>query len=47
MGVLPQRPPVSEPLQIPGLEAFDALLKGTEEREIRPRWPSCACSASW
>jgi pyruvate dehydrogenase E1 component len=34
MGVVPQRKPVSEPLQIPGLEAFDALLKGTEEREI-------------
>jgi len=34
MGVVPQRTPVSEPLQIPGLEAFDALLKGTEEREI-------------
>jgi pyruvate dehydrogenase E1 component len=34
MGVVPQRKPVSEPLQIPGLEAFDVLLKGTEEREI-------------
>ena len=34
MGVVPQRKPVSEPLQIPGLEAFDALLKGTEDREI-------------
>jgi len=34
MGVVPQRKPVSEPLQIPGLEAFEALLKGTEEREI-------------
>ncbi len=34
MGVVPQRKPVSEPLQIPGLDAFDALLKGTEEREI-------------
>jgi pyruvate dehydrogenase E1 component len=34
MGVVPQRTPVNEPLQIPGLEAFDALLKGTDEREI-------------
>jgi pyruvate dehydrogenase E1 component len=34
MGVVPQRKPVNEPLQIPGLEAFDALLKGTDEREI-------------
>jgi pyruvate dehydrogenase E1 component len=34
MGVVPQRIPVSEPLQIPPLEAFDVLLKGTEEREI-------------
>ncbi len=34
MGVVPQRKPVSEPLQIPGLEAFEVLLKGTEEREI-------------
>jgi len=34
MGVVPQRKPVNEPLQIPGLEAFDVLLKGTDEREI-------------
>jgi len=34
MGVVPQRKPVSEPLKIPGLEAFEALLKGTEDREI-------------
>jgi pyruvate dehydrogenase E1 component len=34
MGVVPQRKPVNEPLQIPGLETFEALLKGTEEREI-------------
>jgi len=34
MGVVPQRTPVNEPLQIPGLDAFEALLKGTEEREI-------------
>jgi pyruvate dehydrogenase E1 component len=34
MGAVPQRMPVNEPLQIPGLEAFDALLKGTEDREI-------------
>ena len=34
MGVVPQRTPVNEPLQIPGLEAFDALLKSSEEREI-------------
>jgi pyruvate dehydrogenase E1 component len=34
MGVVPQRKPVSEPLQIPDLEAFDVLLKGTDEREV-------------
>jgi len=34
MGVVPLRTPVNEPLQIPDLEAFEALLKGTEEREI-------------
>jgi len=34
MGAVPARIPVAEPLQIPGLDAFDALLKGTEEREI-------------
>jgi len=34
MGAIPARIPVTEPLQIPGLDAFDALLKGTEEREI-------------
>jgi len=34
MGVVPQRTPVNEPLQIPALDAFEALLKGTEDREI-------------
>ncbi len=34
MGVVPERKPSSEPLQIPGLDAFEVLLKGTEEREI-------------
>ena len=34
MGVVPQRKPVNEPLQIPGLDAFEVLLKGTDEREI-------------
>ena len=34
MGVVPLRTPVNEPLQIPALEAFEVLLKGTEEREI-------------
>ena len=34
MGVLPLRKPEAKALQVPGLEAFDVLLKGTEEREI-------------
>jgi len=34
MGVIPARNPVAEPIQIPGVEAFDALLKGTGDREI-------------
>jgi pyruvate dehydrogenase E1 component len=34
MGTFPQRKPVAEPLQVPPLEAFEALLKGTDEREI-------------
>ncbi len=34
LGMLPARQPASEPLQIPALEAFEVLLKGTEEREI-------------
>ena len=34
MGVVPERKPVNEVLQIPGLDAFEVLLKGTEEREI-------------
>ena len=34
MGMVPVRQPVNEPLQIPGLDAFDALLKGTDERKI-------------
>ena len=34
MGVVPERRPVKETLQIPALEAFEVLLKGTEEREI-------------
>ena len=34
MGVVPERKPVTEPLQIPALEAFDVLLKSTEDREI-------------
>jgi pyruvate dehydrogenase E1 component len=34
MGTVPARQPVDEPLQIPGLDAFDVLLKGTEDREI-------------
>jgi pyruvate dehydrogenase E1 component len=34
LGTVPARDPVSEPLQIPELEAFEVLLKGTEEREI-------------
>jgi len=34
MGAIPNRAPVKEALQIPGLDAFDALLKSTEDREI-------------
>ena len=34
MGTLPARNPIATPLEIPGLDAFDALLKGTDEREI-------------
>ncbi|MDX8385093.1 MAG: pyruvate dehydrogenase (acetyl-transferring), homodimeric type, partial [Gallionella sp.] len=34
MGAIPARNPVAEPIQIPGVEAFDALLKGTGDREI-------------
>ncbi len=43
-GFLPARRRKSEPLQIPELVAFDALLKATAEgREIsRPPWRSCA-----
>ena len=34
MGTVPARKPIAEPLQVPGLDAFEALLKGTEGREI-------------
>ena len=34
MGTVPDRKIVAEPLQIPGLDAFEVLLKGTEDREI-------------
>jgi len=34
MGTIPARKPVSEALQIPGLETFDALLKSSEDREF-------------
>ncbi|RFC33720.1 MAG: pyruvate dehydrogenase E1 component [Candidatus Nitrotoga sp. MKT] len=34
LGTLPMRKIAAEPLQIPGLDAFDVLLKGTEDREI-------------
>ncbi|BBJ23747.1 pyruvate dehydrogenase (acetyl-transferring), homodimeric type [Candidatus Nitrotoga sp. AM1P] len=34
MGTVPDRKTVAKPLQIPGLDAFEVLLKGTEEREI-------------
>jgi pyruvate dehydrogenase E1 component len=36
MGVVPARNPLTTPLQIPGLDAFD-----------RPPWRSCDCSAFW
>ena len=34
MGTVPLRKPIAQPLKVPGLEAFEVLLKGTEEREI-------------
>jgi len=34
MGTVPDRKIVAKPLQIPELDAFEVLLKGTEEREI-------------
>ncbi|RFC38553.1 MAG: pyruvate dehydrogenase E1 component [Candidatus Nitrotoga sp. LAW] len=34
MGTLPSRKIAAESLQIPGLDAFEVLLKGTEDREI-------------
>ena len=34
MGAIPARDPVAHPLNIPELSAFDALLKGTDDREI-------------
>jgi pyruvate dehydrogenase E1 component len=34
LGTLPKRKIAAEPLQIPALDSFDVLLKGTEDREI-------------
>ncbi len=34
MGSVPSRNPATEPLKIPGIEAFDSLLKSTDGREI-------------
>ncbi len=34
MGTVPLRKPIAQPLKVPGLEAFEVLLKGTEGREI-------------
>jgi len=34
MGTVPARKPLAEPLPVPGLDAFDALLKSSEEREF-------------
>jgi pyruvate dehydrogenase E1 component len=34
LGTVPARKPEAKPLQVPGLEAFDALLKSSEEREF-------------
>ncbi|MEI7843934.1 MAG: pyruvate dehydrogenase (acetyl-transferring), homodimeric type [Gallionellaceae bacterium] len=34
MGSIPARQPIVKSLDIPGLEAFDAMLKGTDDREI-------------
>ena len=33
-GFLPQRKPVTAPLQVPGLHVFDALLKPSDDREL-------------
>jgi pyruvate dehydrogenase E1 component len=34
MGTIPARRPVADKLEIPGLDAFDALLKSSEDREF-------------
>jgi pyruvate dehydrogenase E1 component len=34
MGTLPMRKPVAQALNIPGLDAFDAMLKSSEDREF-------------
>ena len=34
MGTVPMRKPVAKPLPIPGLEAFEALLKSSDDREF-------------
>jgi pyruvate dehydrogenase E1 component len=34
MGNIPARDPIAHPLNIPGLDAFDALLKSSEDREF-------------
>jgi pyruvate dehydrogenase E1 component len=34
LGTVPGRKPEAKPLQVPGLEAFEALLKSSEEREF-------------
>ncbi len=34
MGSIPLRKPIATPLQIPGLDAFEVMLKGTDDREI-------------
>jgi pyruvate dehydrogenase E1 component len=42
-GFLPQRRRKADPLPVPALETFAALLKATAKAaNCPPRWPSCA-----
>ena len=43
-GYLPTRQTEAPALEVPGLDAFDALLKGTGDREMSSRWRRSASS---